>query len=317
MKKFLKISYEVERALRYSKPVVALESTLIAQGLPYPLNVETAMKMEEAVKESGAIPATIAVIDGECIVGLTKEQVEEIGNGSRKVLKVGAGELPYALGKGLCAATTVSATAWIASLCKIRVFATGGIGGVHRGAENTFDISQDIKTMSQIPVIIVCAGAKSILDLPKTVEMLESSGVLCVGFQTDEFPAFYSRKSGITLNFRVDSPEETAKIFKAKLEIGTLSSILIGNPVPEEDEIPVKDIEKIIESAISDSKEEKVSGKELTPYLLNAISKKSEGKSLKTNISLLINNARLAGKIANAVSVEMKDFENGKIGFSL
>jgi len=219
MKKFLKISYEVEKALRYSKPVVALESTLIAQGLPYPLNVETAMKMEAAVKESGSVPATIAVIDGECIVGLTKEQVEEIGNGSRKVLKVGAGELPYALGKGLCAATTVSATAWIASLCRIRVFATGGIGGVHRGAENTFDISQDIKTMSQIPVIIVCAGAKSILDLSKTVEMLESSGVLCMGYQTDEFPAFYSRKSGIMMISELTHLKKQPKFSRQSLKL--------------------------------------------------------------------------------------------------
>ncbi len=312
----IKIAQEVENAIRYGKPVVALESTLIAQGLPYPKNVEVALEMEDAVRKSGAVPATIAILDGRIIVGLNKEEIEKLGNGSLKVLKVGESEIPFAMGLGLNASTTVSGTAYIASMCKIKVFATGGIGGVHRGVNETFDISQDIHTMSQCPIAIVSSGAKSILDIPKTLERLESSGVLTVGYKTGEFPAFYSYKSGLKLNFSVDSPEEIAKIMKAKIEMGFNSAVLVGNPVPKDMEIPADEINPVIELAVEKAKEEGIDGKQLTPYLLAKIAEVSKGRSMKANIALLVNNALVAGEIAVALSNALKNGENKKIGFN-
>jgi len=313
--KRIKISSEVEKAIRYGKPVVALESTLIAQGLPYPKNVEVALKMEEAVRNNGAVPATIAIIDGQIIVGLNKEEIEKLGNGSTEVLKVGESEIPYAIGLKKNASTTVSGTAAIAAMCKIRVFATGGIGGVHRGVNVTFDISQDIHTMSKCPIVIVSSGAKSILDLPKTMERLETSGVLTVGYKTDEFPAFYSYKSGLKLNFKAETPEDIAKVMREKIEMGFTSTLLVGNPVPEKMQIPAEEINPVIELAVENAVKDGVDGKQLTPYLLAKIAEVSKGKSMEANIALLINNAAVAGEIAVAFSEEMKKEDDNKIGF--
>ncbi len=293
------IRKDVLDAIKKDIPIVALESTIIAHGMPYPKNVEIALEVEEEVRKEGAIPATIAVINGEIIVGLTKEEIEYIGK-AKGVMKLSTREISYCVAMKKDGATTVSATSYIAKLAGISVFATGGIGGVHRGASETFDISRDLDELSQTNIIVVSAGAKSILDLPKTLEYLETKGVLVVGFGTDEFPAFYTRKSGLTVP-KVQSETDIATIYTEKNRIGVKSAILVANPIPEEYEIEKRVVDKWIDRAVKEANEKGIKGKALTPFLLSRIVEISEGKALSANIELVKNNARVAARIAKAM----------------
>ncbi len=286
-------------AIKNNAPIVALESTIIAHGMPYPKNVEIALEVEEEVRKEGAVPATIAVINGEIIVGLTKEEIEYIGK-AKGVMKLSTREISYCVAMKKDGATTVSATSYIAKLAGISVFATGGIGGVHRGASETFDISRDLDELSQTNIIVVSAGAKSILDLPKTLEYLETKGVLVVGFGTDEFPAFYTRKSGLTVP-KVQSEIDIARIYTEKNKIGVKSAILVANPIPQEYEIEKSIVDKWIDQAVEEADERGIKGKALTPFLLSRIVDISEGKALSANIELVKNNARVAARIAKAM----------------
>lgn len=293
-----RVSEEVAKALLDDRPVVALESTVISHGLPYPENVTTAIGMEEAIRSQGAIPATIGIIKGMVTVGLSKAEIEFLANDSEKVYKVGVGELDFAVGLEYSAATTVSATSWIASFFKIPVFATGGIGGVHRGVEKSWDVSQDISVLGKIPVLVVCAGAKSILDLPKTLELLESYGVLTVGYKTNTLPAFYSHSSGLLLSYSVQSPQEAAKILYSKMRTGTPGGILVCNPIPVEFEIPFSEMEILIQQCVEEAERQGITQKALTPFLLKQLSQKTSGRSIQANKILLFNNCRLAAQIA-------------------
>jgi pseudouridine-5'-phosphate glycosidase len=293
------IRENVLTAIKNGQPIVALESTIIAHGMPYPKNVEIALSVEDEVRKEGAVPATIAVINGEIIVGLTKEEIEYIGK-AKGVLKLSTREIPYCVAMHKDGATTVSATSYIAKLAGISVFATGGIGGVHRGAKDTFDISRDLDELSQTNVIVVSAGAKSILDLPKTLEYLETKGVLVVGFKTEEFPAFYTRKSNLSVP-KVDSEEDIARIYAEKHRIGIKSAILVANPIPEQYEIRKEIVDKWIDQAIKEANDKGIKGKALTPFLLAKIVEISEGKALSANIELVKNNARVAARIAKAM----------------
>ncbi len=296
----MKVREDVLKALEENKPVVALESTIIAHGMPYPKNVEIALSVEEEVRKEGAIPATIGVIGGEIVIGLDKDEIEYIGK-AKGVMKLSTREIPYCVAMKKDGATTVSATSYLAELAGISVFATGGIGGVHRGASETFDISRDLDELSQTDVIVVSAGAKSILDLPKTLEYLETKGVLVVGFGTNEFPAFYTRKSGLEI-LKANSAEEIAKIYKTKNSLGIESAILVANPIPEEYEIPKDIVDKWIDKAIFEANKKGIKGKALTPFLLARIVEISEGKALDANIELVKNNARVAAKIAKELA---------------
>jgi pseudouridine-5'-phosphate glycosidase len=294
----MRVSDEVMDALQNGKPVVALESTIIAQGMPYPKNVEIALAVEEEVHKEGAVPATIGVLGGKIIVGLSEKEIEYIGK-AENVMKLSTREIPYCLAMKRDGATTVSATSYIAEIAGIEVFATGGIGGVHRGASETFDISRDLDELSERDVIVVSAGAKSILDLPKTLEYLETKGVLVVGFGTEEFPAFYTRESGLNI-LKVNSAEEVVSIYNKKQSIGIESAILVANPIPEEHEIPKRVVDKWIDQAIKEANDKGVKGKKLTPFLLARIVEISKGKALNANIELVKNNARVAARIAKA-----------------
>ena len=295
----MRISEEVKEGLYQGNPVVALESTIIAQGLPYPENIRVAIELEQLIRENGGIPATIGIIKGEIIIGMNKNEIEYIAT-APSVMKLSTREIPLCVASGLDGATTVSATSYIAEKAHINVFATGGIGGVHRDVISTFDISRDLEELSERDIIIVSSGAKSILDIPKTVEFLETKGVLVVGFQCNEFPSFYSRKSGVRIP-SVNSYEEVSRIFKAKKELSIKGAILVANPVPEEEEIPYETMEKWINEALELAKENGVSGKNVTPFLLSKIFELSEGKALSTNIALVKNNARIATLIAKEI----------------
>ncbi len=295
----MKVSEEVLEALQIGKPVVALESTIIAHGMPYPKNVEIALNVEDEVRKEGAVPATIGVINGVIIVGMSKDEIEYIGK-AKNVLKLSTREIPYCISLKMDGATTVSATSYIAEIAGIEVFATGGIGGVHRGAAETFDISRDLDELSERDIVVVSAGAKSILDLPKTLEYLETKGVLVLGFGTSEFPAFYTRKSGLTV-LQVDTPEEIASIYSKKQSIGIESAILVANPIPKKYEIPKDVVDRWIDEAIKESVRKGIKGKKLTPFLLSKIVEISNGKALNANIELVKNNARVAAKIAKAL----------------
>ncbi|MDK2794156.1 MAG: pseudouridylate synthase [Caldanaerobacter sp.] len=297
MQKFIEFSREVKEALDSKKPVVALESTIISHGMPYPENIETAKAVEEIVRENGAIPATIAIINGRIKIGLNEKELEFMGT-SKEILKASRRDLPVAIAKGLNAATTVSATMICANLAGIKVFVTGGIGGVHRGAEETFDISADLQELANTDVAVVCAGAKAILDLPRTLEYLETFGVPVIGFRTEEFPAFYTRESGLKVDYRVEDEVEAAKVIKTKWDLGLKGGILIANPIPEEYALDRAYIEKAIEEAIFEADRRGIRGKALTPFLLEKIKDLTEGKSLKANIELVKNNARVGAKIA-------------------
>jgi pseudouridylate synthase len=297
---YVVLSEEVKEALRSNQPVVALESTIISHGMPYPQNVETALDVEEVIRKNGAVPATIAIIEGKIKVGLTKEEIEFLGT-SNDIEKVSRRDLPYILAKKKHGATTVAATMICADLAGIRVFATGGIGGVHRGAEKTMDISADLQELAQTNVAVVCAGAKSILDLGLTLEYLETNGVPVIGYGTNILPAFYSRTSPYHVDYQLDTPEEIAELIQLKWELGLQGGLVIANPVPKEHELEESYIHSIINQALQEAEEKKITGKEVTPFLLDQVKTLTEGKSLEANIALVKNNAQLAARIAKAM----------------
>jgi pseudouridine-5'-phosphate glycosidase len=290
---------EVAAALRDSKPVVALESTVISHGLPHPHNIETARGMEAAIRAGGAVPATIAVLGGKLVVGVSAGELAFLAE-SKEVAKVSRADLASVVASGRAGATTVATTAWIAARAGIRVFATGGIGGVHRGVEETLDISADLTELARTPVAVVCAGAKAILDLPRTLEMLETLGVPVVGYGTNELPAFYSRESGLTLQCRVDSAGEAARLMATQWGLGMTAGIVFANPAPVGSALAWRELEELIAEALVSAAAEKISGKRVTPYLLEALSKGSGGRTLGANVALLLNNARVAAEIAVA-----------------
>ncbi len=298
MNKYLDISPEVKQALAEGKPVVALESTIISHGMPYPKNVETAMLVEKTIRDNGAVPATIAIIGGRLKAGLSAEEIEYLGKSGRKVAKASRRDMAAIVARGADGATTVTTTMIIAHMAGISVFATGGIGGVHRGAETTMDISADLEELGNTPVMVVCAGAKSILDLGLTLEYLETKGVPVIGYGTDELPAFYTRRSGFGVDYRVDSPEELAAMFKAQQELGMKGGMLVTNPIPEQYAMDKEVIDAAIEQAIAESREKGIHGKETTPFLLARVVELTGGDSLESNIKLVLNNAAVAAKTA-------------------
>ena len=300
--KYLDISPEVSEAVRNKKPVVALESTIISHGMPYPQNVETALAVEKIIRDNGAVPATIAIIKGRLKAGLNKDEIEYLGKTGQAVTKVSRRDLPLIVAKGLDGATTVATTMIIAAMAGIPIFATGGIGGVHRGAQQTFDISADLEELAMTPVTVVCAGAKAILDLPLTLEYLETKGVPVLGYQTDELAAFYSRHSGLKVDYQVDSPKELAEAIHVKRELGLQGGILVSNPIPEEYSMDPEVINKAIDQAVNEANEKGIHGKETTPFLLARIKDITGGDSLESNIKLVYNNAALAAKTAIALS---------------
>lgn len=297
MNSFLSIQPEVAAALKNNQPVVALESTIISHGMPYPKNVETALIVEEAVRKEGAIPATIAIKDGKCLVGLSNDELEFFGK-EKDVWKVSLRDMPYVISKGIPGATTVATTMRIASMAGIKIFATGGTGGVHRGAENTMDISADLTEMAQTNVAVVAAGVKSILDIELTLEYLETMGIPVITFGQEEFPSFYSSKSGIKSPMRLDSAKEIAHLLNTKWKLGLNGSVLIANPVPSNQEVPADEMEVHIQQALAAANKANIKGKEVTPFLLKYIAEHTQGESLEANIALVINNAKLAAKIA-------------------
>lgn len=301
MNSYLWVSAEVQNAIQTNQPVVALESTIISHGMPYPQNVETALLVEKTVRDNGAVPATIAILQGKLCVGITKEQIEYLGKKGLAVHKASRRDLPVLLSRGEDGATTVTTTMIAAKMAGIRVFATGGIGGVHRGAETTMDISADLEEMSQTEVNVICAGAKSILDLGLTLEYLETKGVPVIGYQTEELPAFYCRKSGFPVDYRLDTPEQIAAAIHAKEEAGLKGGMLITNPVPEAYAMDEKVMDETISLAIAQANEQGVKGKDITPFLLDRIKTLTEGRSLETNIKLVLNNAKLGAQIAIAL----------------
>ncbi|MCX7951075.1 MAG: pseudouridine-5'-phosphate glycosidase [Clostridiales bacterium] len=298
LEKYLVLSDEVKEAIENGKPVVALESTIISHGMPYPQNVETALKVEEIVRQNGAVPATIAIIGGKLKAGLTRDEIEYLGKKGRDIVKVSRRDIPYIVAKGKDGATTVASTMIIAALAGIKVFATGGIGGVHRGAQETFDISADLQELANTNVAVVCAGAKSILDLGLTLEYLETFGVPVVGYKTEELPAFYTRRSGFKVDYRLDTPEEIATMLNTKWELNLKGGVVIANPIPQEHEMDYDTITKAIEDALKEAEEKGIKGKESTPFLLAKVKDITGGKSLESNIELVFNNAKLAAEIA-------------------
>ena len=298
MNQYLDVNPEVAAAIAAGKPVVALESTIISHGMPYPQNVETALNVEKIIRENGAVPATIAIIGGRLKAGLTKEEIEYFGKKGRAIHKASRRDLAVLCAQGEDGATTVTTTMIITHMAGIRFFATGGIGGVHRGAETTMDISADLEELARTPVMVVCAGAKSILDLGLTLEYLETKGVPVLGYQTSELPAFYTRKSGFNVDYRMDSPAELASAFKAQNDMALGGGMLVTNPIPEEYSMPKDVIDAAIDQAIAESKAQGIKGKETTPFLLARVAELTGGDSLASNIQLVYNNARLTAKTA-------------------
>ena len=295
---YLDVSPEVAAALAENRPVVALESTIISHGMPYPQNVETALHVESIVREQGAVPATVAVINGRLRAGLTPEEIDYLGRKGREVIKVSRRDLPVVVARGLDGATTVASTMIIAALAGNEVFATGGIGGVHRGAETTMDISADLEELAMTPVMVVCAGAKSILDLGLTLEYLETKGVPVLGYGTAELPAFYTRQSGFGVDYRVDTPAELASIWNAKRGMGLAGGALVANPIPEEFSMDKATIDKAIGQALAECAEQGIHGKETTPFLLARIAEITGNDSLDSNIQLVFNNVALGAQIS-------------------
>ena len=298
---YLDIAPEVKAALDAGRPVVALESTIISHGMPYPQNVETALNVEKIIRENGAVPATIAIIGGRLKAGLSKEEIEHLGKAGTAVTKASRRDLPVLCAKGMDGATTVATTMIIAAMAGISVFATGGVGGVHRGAEVTMDISADLEELGRTNVMVVCAGAKSILDLGLTLEYLETKGVPVIGYGTSELPAFYTRKSGFGVDYRLDTPEELAAAFAAKMKMGLQGGMLVTNPIPEEYSMDPDRINAAIEQALAEAAEKGVKGKATTPFLLAKVKELTGGDSLNSNIRLVYNNAALAAKTAKAL----------------
>lgn len=301
MKKFLEFSTEVEEAKKNNSPIVALESTIISHGMPYPQNIEMAKKVEQIIRDNGATPATIAIMDGKIKIGLNENDLETLAN-SPNVAKVSRRDLAEIVATKKIGATTVASTMICSELAEIPFFVTGGIGGVHKGVETSMDISADLEELARTNVTVICAGAKSILDLPKTLEYLETKGVPVIGYQTTELPAFFTRESGLKLNSSVEEPTEIAEIFKTKMGLNLNGGMVVANPVPKEHELSKDYIDTIIEEAVKDSIDNGISGKDSTPFLLKTIVEKTDGKSLETNIKLVENNAVLGAKIAVAFS---------------
>ncbi len=301
----LHLSVEITRALNFGAPIVALESTVITHGLPRPQNLQLARDMEKQVRDNGATPATIALLDGKIRIGLSDEELIRLSD-SDATLKVSHRDFAAAIVKKMDGGTTVAGTMYAANMAGIKVFATGGIGGVHK--ESSFDISTDLRSLAEIPTIVVCAGAKAILDLPATLEYLETMGVPVIGYKTDEFPAFYSRESGLGVSARLDTPEEVADFAKAHWNMGMKSGILVTNPIPETESIPKSKMEPIIAKASAEAIEQGIHGQKLTPFLLNRIGELTRGKSLKANLALLLNNARLAAEIAKEMNAKKKEW---------
>ncbi len=300
MNQYLDISAEVKEALGQGRPVVALESTIISHGMPYRKNVETALNVENIIRENGAVPATIAIIGGRLKCGLTPDEIEYFGKKGRDIAKASRRDIAALCARGEDGATTVTTTMMIAHMAGVRFFATGGIGGVHRGAEKTMDISADLEELAHTPVTVICAGAKAILDLGLTLEYLETRGVPVLGYRTEELPAFYSRHSGLKVDYRVDSPEEIASIFYAQQQMGLKGGMLVTNPIPEEYAMDDTVINRAIDQAVAESVEQRIQGKEITPFLLARVAELTGGDSLESNIRLVYNNARLASQTACA-----------------
>lgn len=301
LEKYLDINPEIKEALKEGKAVVALESTIISHGMPYPRNVETALEVEKIVRENGAVPATIAIMNGKLKVGLTPEEIETLGK-SEDAVKASRRDIPFILVKGITGATTVASTMIIASLAGIRIFATGGIGGVHRGAQESFDISADLQELAHTNVAVVCAGAKSILDIGLTLEYLETQGVPVVGFGTDELPAFYTSRSGYGVDYRIDTAKELAEALKAKWDLDLKGGVVIANPIPKEYEMEPAAIDSAIDSAVREAEEKGIKGKESTPFLLAKVKELTGGASLDSNIQLVYHNAKVGAQIAVELS---------------
>ncbi|RHW34749.1 pseudouridine-5'-phosphate glycosidase [Lysinibacillus yapensis] len=301
MEKYLSYSQEVLEAKEKGLPIVALESTIISHGMPYPQNVQTAREVEQIIRDKGAVPATIAIIDGQIKIGLTDEELEMFGNADN-VAKASRRDLGYLVATKKLGATTVAATMIAAELAGIELFVTGGIGGVHRGAETTMDVSADLEELAQTNVAVVCAGAKSILDIGLTLEYLETKGVPVVGYGTDMLPAFYTRESEFSVNFRADNTQEVADMMRAKWDLGLVGGAVIANPIPEEDALEASFINGIIQTALTEAKENGIKGKEVTPFLLGKVKELTEGKSLEANIALVKHNARVGAEIAVALN---------------
>ena len=302
MHPYLDVAPEVAQALAQGRPVVALESTIISHGMPYPQNVETALQVEEIVRANGAVPVTIAILGGRLKAGLTRDEIAYLGKRGLAVAKASRRDLAALVAKGADGATTVTTTMMIAHMAGIPIFATGGVGGVHRGAETTMDVSADLQELAQTGVTVVCAGAKAILDLKRTLEYLETHGVPVLGYQTEELPAFYTRTSGLKVDYRVDSPEELAQMMKIHRELGLKSGILVTNPIPREYAMDADAINAVIDQAIQEAEEKGVQGKEVTPFLLAKVKDITGGHSLEANIRLVFHNAKLAARTAVAYS---------------
>ncbi len=296
---YIEFSQEVSRAKAYNLPIVALESTIISHGMPYPENVKTALECERIIREHGAVPATIAILNGKLKVGLSEEEIDFLGKEGRNIQKTSRRDIAYNITNKINGATTVSATMYIASLAKIHLFATGGIGGVHRGAETTMDISADLEELAETPVTVVSAGVKSILDVGLTLEYLETKGVPVIGYGTKSLPAFYSRESDFEVNFKIDFPDDIAKLIKTKKELRLRGGMLVANPIPKEYSMPKEVINKAINEALVEMDHLGIKGKEATPYLLGKIVELTKGKSLESNIKLVYNNCALAAQIAS------------------
>ncbi|TXH68116.1 MAG: pseudouridine-5'-phosphate glycosidase [Thiothrix sp.] len=297
---YLDIHPDVAAALAANQPVVALESTIISHGMPYPQNVETALKVEQEVRKNGAIPATIAIIKGRLKAGLSHDEIEQLGQGGQSITKVSRRDLPFIVAQGKTGATTVASTMIIAAMAGIRVFATGGIGGVHRGAETSFDVSADLQELAQTPVAVVCAGAKSILDLGLTLEYLETHGVPVIGYQTEQLPAFFTRGSQFKVDYRLEDAASIAQVMQAKWAMHLKGGLVIANPIPEQYAMPSSAIDGAIEQALAEANAQNISGKQATPFLLARVCELTGGDSLASNIQLVLNNARLASAIAKA-----------------
>ncbi len=303
MNPYLDVKDDVREALESGKPVIALESTIISHGMPYPQNVETALKVEEIARKLGVVPATVAILNGRLKAGLSPEEIDYLGKTGRNVIKTSRRDIPFIVAGKKTGATTVASTMIVAEMAGIRVFATGGIGGVHRGAADTFDISADLQELAHTDVAVVCAGAKSILDIGLTLEYLETMGVPVVGYGTDELPAFYTRKSGFGVDYRVDGPEELAAAIKAKYEMGLHGGMIVANPIPEADQMPKEAIDRAIDQALRELDEKGIKGKESTPFLLARVAELTGGDSLDSNIKLVFNNVRVASETAKALAL--------------
>jgi pseudouridine-5'-phosphate glycosidase len=298
---YLDIDPEVSAALRNGQAVVALESTIISHGMPYPENVETATRVEQTVRDGGAIPATIAIIGGRLKAGLTGDEIRNLGERGQAVTKTSRRDLPFVVSRGADGATTVAASMIVAAMAGIRVFATGGIGGVHRGVEQTMDISADLEELARTAVAVVCSGVKSVLDIGRTLEYLETKGVPVVGYGTDRLPAFFTPSSGFPVDYRADTPAEVAAALRTKQELGLSGGVVVANPIPVEHALDGDEIDAVIAHAIKEMEQLGITGKDTTPFLLGKIAERTEGRSLRANIELVVNNARLAAEIAGAL----------------